>query len=136
MLVLGGLCNSTSGFSFNLWKIEEGSMEFNEIAVMPEDLLFGLVDNEDEDDSNKFRTLKCVGSGKLIYVFNEDCHKKYPACICEISSGEEVKCSWRSVPHLPSPVNKFHKVVSFCSTISISDVFNSEEAQIGSSIRA
>ncbi|XP_010466904.1 PREDICTED: F-box/kelch-repeat protein At3g24760-like [Camelina sativa] len=131
MLVLGGMC----GFSFNLWRIEEGSMEFSEIAVMPEDLLFGLVDNEDEEeeDSNKFRSLKCVGSGNLVYVFNDDCHKKFPACVCEI--GENGKCSWRRVPRLPSPVNKFHKVASFCSTVSISDVFHPEEAQIGGLIR-
>lgn len=105
-------------------------MEFSEIAIMPEALLFGLVDNEDDDDGNKFRTLKCVGSGNLIYVFNEDGHKKYPACVCEIGV-ENGKCRWRSVPHLPSPVNKFHKLVSFCSTVSISDVFHSEQTQIG-----
>ncbi|CAA7045798.1 unnamed protein product [Microthlaspi erraticum] len=132
MLVLGGMCNSTSGFSFNLWRIEEGSMEFSEIAIMPGDLLCGLVDdNEDEED--KFRSLKCVGSGNVIYVFNEDCHKKYPACICEIDDGgEKGKCRWRRVPHLPSPVNKFHKLVSFCSTVSVNDVFHSDETQIGS----
>ncbi|KAJ0234646.1 F-box/kelch-repeat protein [Hirschfeldia incana] len=130
-LVLGGMCNSDRGFSFNLWRVEEGSMEFSEIAIMPEALLFGLlVDNEDEDDGNRFRTLKCVGSGNLIYVFNEDGHKKYPACVCEIGV-ENGKCRWRSVPHLPSPVNKFHKLVSFCSTVSITDVFRSEESQIG-----
>ncbi|KAF8113205.1 hypothetical protein N665_0054s0023 [Sinapis alba] len=128
-LVLGGMCNSDRGFSFNLWRIEEGSMEFSEIAIMPEALLFGLVDNEDEEDGNKFRTLKCVGSGNLIYVFNEDGHKKYPACVCEIGL-ENRKCTWRSVPHLPSPVNKFHKLVSFCSTLSITDVFHSEQTSI------
>ncbi|ESQ37132.1 hypothetical protein EUTSA_v10002571mg [Eutrema salsugineum] len=127
MLVLGGMCNS----SFNLWRIEEGSMEFSEIAIMPEELLSGLVDNEDEEDRDKFRTLKCVGSGNLIYVFNEDCHKKYPACICEIGV-EKGKCRWRKVPHLPSPVNKFHKLVSFCSAVSITDVFHSDETRIGS----
>jgi len=129
MLVLGGMC----GFSFNLWSIEEGSMEFSEIAVMPEDLLFGLVDSDDEDD--KFRSLKCAGSGNLVYVFNDDCHKKFPACVCEIGGGENGICSWRRVPCLPSPVNKFHKVVSFCSTVSITDVFHPEEARIGGSIR-
>lgn len=97
MLVLGGMC----GFSFNLWSIEEGSMEFSEIAVMPEDLLFGLVDSDDEDD--KFRSLKCAGSGNLVYVFNDDCHKKFPACVCEIGGGENGICSWRRVPCLPSP---------------------------------
>lgn len=140
MLVLGGMC----GFSFNLWRIEEGSMEFSEIAVMPEYLLFGLVDDndddEEDDDSYKFRSLKCVGSGNLIYVFNEDCHKKFPACVCEMivddDDKEKGKCRWRRLPHLPSPVNKFHKVVSFCSTVTVSDVFHSDEAQIGGSIGA
>ncbi|CAH8390116.1 unnamed protein product [Eruca vesicaria subsp. sativa] len=125
-LVLGGMCNSDRGFSFNLWRIEEGSMEFSEIAIMPEGLLCGLVDNEDEEDGgNKYRTLKCVGSGNLVYVFNEDGHKKYPACLCEIGV-ENGKCRWRIVPHLPSPVNKFHKLVTFCSTVSITDVFHSQ----------
>ncbi|XP_010527224.1 PREDICTED: F-box/kelch-repeat protein At3g24760 [Tarenaya hassleriana] len=126
MLVLGGMCLSTRGYSFNLWKIDETLMEFSEIAIMPEGLLSGLVDNEDED-STKFASLKCIGSGNLIYVFNEDYHKKYPACICEIINGERGICRWRRVPQLPSPVNKFHKVVSFCSSVSISDVFQPDE---------
>lgn len=108
-------------------------MEFSEIAIMPEALLFGLVggDNEDEDDGNRFRSLKCVGAGCLIYVFNEDGHKKYPACVCEIGLENGGKCRWRSVPPLPSPVNKFHKLVSFCSTVSITDVFHSDATHIG-----
>ncbi|CAN8270552.1 unnamed protein product [Cochlearia groenlandica] len=136
MLVLGGLCGGGShgGFSFILWKIEQGSMEFSEIAVMPGDLLSGLVvgsSSGDDDEEEEFRTLKCVGSGKLVYVFNEDCHKSYPACVCEID-GETRRCRWRKVPHLPFRVNKFHKVVSFCSTVSVSDVFRPEETRIGS----
>ncbi|PQM38752.1 F-box/kelch-repeat protein [Prunus yedoensis var. nudiflora] len=121
-LVLAGICNGPLGSSFNLWKIEEATMEFSEIAIMPHDLLYGLFDGDEED---KFASLKCVGLGNLIYVFNEEYHKKYPACICEISS-EDGKCRWRKVPQLPSPVNKFHKVVSFSSTVSLHSILQSE----------
>ncbi|CAK7349368.1 unnamed protein product [Dovyalis caffra] len=131
MLVLAGVCNGPHphGPSFNLWRIDEESMEFSEIAIMPQDLLYGLVDSEEED---KFASLKCVGMGCLIYVFNEEYHKKYPACVCEISS-DSGKCSWRRVPQLPSPVNKFHKVISYCSTVLPHNVFGGEEEEkIGS----
>ncbi|XP_041002995.1 F-box/kelch-repeat protein At3g24760-like [Juglans microcarpa x Juglans regia] len=115
-LVLAGICNSPLGSSFNLWRIDENTMEFSEIAIMPQDLLYSLFDS-DEDD--KFASLKCVGLGDLVYVFNEENHKRCPACVCEISSDQSGKCKWRRVPPLPSPVNKFHKVISFCSTVSL-----------------
>jgi len=57
-LVLAGTCNSSLGPSFNLWRIDERTMEFSEIAIMPQDLLYSLFDS-DEDD--KFASLKCVG---------------------------------------------------------------------------
>lgn len=99
-------------------------MEFSEIAIMPQELLYGLFDS-DEDD--KFASLKCVGLGNLIYVFNEEYHRKYPACVCEISDDKSGSCSWRRVPQLPSPVNKFHKVISFCSTVSLHNILRIEE---------
>ncbi|CAN0915463.1 F-box/kelch-repeat protein At3g24760 [Linum grandiflorum] len=113
MLLLAGICN---GPCFKLWRINEVSMEFSEIGIMPRDLLYGLVDYDDDD---KFATLKCVGMGNLVYVFNEEYHKRYPACLCEISSidSDSIKCSWKRLPQLPCPVNEFHRVVSFCSTV-------------------
>ncbi|PKI64784.1 hypothetical protein CRG98_014780 [Punica granatum] len=120
-LMLAGMCLGPVGPSFNLWEVDEGTMEFREIAIMPQELLYGLVDSEEADD--KFASLKCVGSGNFIYVFNEEYHKKYPACVCEIG-GENKRCTWRRLPDLPSPVNKFHKVISFCSSVSIRDVLN------------
>ncbi|KAL6214398.1 hypothetical protein ACLB2K_013832 [Fragaria x ananassa] len=122
-LVLAGICNGPNGSSFNLWRIREESMEYSEIAIMPQDLLCSLFEGDEED---KFASLKCVGLGNLVYVFNEEYHKKYPACVCEIS-GETGKCSWRRVPQLPSPVNKFHQVISFCSTVSLSSILQAEE---------
>lgn len=122
-LVLAGICNLPNGSCFNLWKVDEKTMEFSEIAVMPYDLLYSLFDG-DEDD--KFASLKCVGLGDLIYVFNEDYHRVYPACVCEIH-GESGKCSWRRVPQLPSPVNKFHKVISFCSTVSLHSILGQRQ---------
>ncbi|RVW80777.1 F-box/kelch-repeat protein [Vitis vinifera] len=83
-LVLAGLCNSPRGPSVNLWRVDEETMEFSEIAIMPQDLLYKLFDGYGDD---KFASLKCVGLGNLIYVFNEEYHKSYPACVCEINSG-------------------------------------------------
>lgn len=121
-LILAGMCLSPMGPSFNLWEVDEETMEFSEIAIMPQDLLYGLVDSEEADD--KFASLKCVGSGNLIYVFNEEYHKKYPACLCELGGDARQCCAWRRLPNLPSPVNKFHKVISFCSTVSARDVLH------------
>lgn len=109
-----------------LWKVDSSTMEFSEIAVMPQELLYCLFDREEDD---RFASLKCVGQGNLIYVFNEEHHKCYPACVCEIRSSLDGanRCSWRKVPPLPLPVNSFHKVISFCSTISLSDILQSGE---------
>ncbi|KAL4352513.1 hypothetical protein GQ457_06G028390 [Hibiscus cannabinus] len=119
MLVLAGMCNAPRGPSFNLWKIDETTLEFSEISIMPQNLLYSLADSEEDE---KFASLKCVGMGNFIYIFNEEYHQKYPSCLCEIS-GENGKCNWRRMPQLPSPVNKFHKVISFCSTISLAHIF-------------
>ena len=98
-------------------------MGFSQIAVMPHDLLCSLFDG-DEDD--KFASLKCVGLGDLIYVFNEDYHRMYPACVCEID-GESGRCVWRRVPQLPSLMSRFHKVVSFCSTVSLYSILGERQ---------
>ncbi|KAJ8626956.1 hypothetical protein MRB53_020263 [Persea americana] len=117
-LVLAGLCNTAKGASFVLWRVEEGAMELGEVVgVMPEELLHCLFES-DEDD--KFASLKCVGLGDLVYVFNEEPHRVYPACVCQI--GKDFKCSWRKLPEIPLPVNRFHKVVSFCSNVSLDSV--------------
>ena len=36
------------------------------------------------------------------------------------------ECRWRRVPDLPEPVNRFHKVIGFCSTIPIQRILGSE----------
>ncbi|XP_059626139.1 F-box/kelch-repeat protein At3g24760 [Cornus florida] len=126
-LVLAGLCNAPPGPSFNLWKIDEKTMEFSEIAIMPQELLYCLIDS-DEDD--KFASLKCVGLGNVIYVFNEEHHRNYPACACEISNVSG-KCSWRRVPNLPVHANRFHKLISFCSTVSLDNVLRGEVEELG-----
>ncbi|CAI9288375.1 unnamed protein product [Lactuca saligna] len=123
-LMLAGLCNNPHGPSFNLWRIDELTMEFSEVAIMPPDMLNCLFDS-DEDD--RFASLKCVGVGKYIFVFNEEHRRNYPACVCEISSDSK-QCSWRRIPDLPEPVNRFHKVISFCSTISLRWILDGEVA--------
>ena len=122
-LVLAGISHTHLGSSFNLWKVDGKTMDFSEIAVMPQDLLYSLFDSDDDD---KFASLKCVGLGDLIYVFNEEYHRIYPACVCEMDS-ETGKCSWRRLPQLPLPVNKFHKVISFCSSVSLHTILGERE---------
>lgn len=121
-LMLAGLCNNPRGPSFNLWRIDELRMEFSEVAIMPQDLLNCLFDS-DEDD--KFASLKCVGFGNFIFVFNEEHRRNYPACVCEIRS-DSGESTWKKVPNLPEPVNRFHKVVGFCSTISLHRVLHGQ----------
>ncbi|KAI3449873.1 hypothetical protein Pfo_006538 [Paulownia fortunei] len=103
-LVLAGLCSVNDELEFNLWRIDERTLEFSEIGIMPPDLLSSFLDSEGDQ---KFGSLKCVGSGNLVYVFNEERRWNRPACVCEISNSG--KCSWRRVPSLPEPVNKFDK---------------------------
>lgn len=117
-LVLGGLCNSPNGQNFVLWKVDEKTMEFSELAIMPNELMYCLFDS-DEDD--KFASLKCVGLGNLVYVYNEEHHKNYPACVCEFSN-DFGKCSWRKLPNLPPHASKFHRVISFCSNVSLDNI--------------
>ncbi|ERN15748.1 hypothetical protein AMTRI_Chr07g77090 [Amborella trichopoda] len=116
-LVLAGLCNDSSGPLFRLWSVDEQTMEFGEIGEMPRGLLYSLFDSEEDD---KFASLKCVGLGNLIYVFNEEHSKMYPSCVCEI--GSKFECNWRRVPDLPAHVNRFHKVISFCSTVALESI--------------
>ncbi|KAG6472853.1 F-box/kelch-repeat protein At3g24760-like isoform X1 [Zingiber officinale] len=134
-LFLAGLCNTPEGPPcFSLWAVDHRTMDYAEIGAMPSDLLSCLFDTDDDD--NKFASLKCVGLDGLVYVFNEDHHKAYPACVCEItetssaaaanlpatSSPQNLRCTWRKVPPLPSPVNRFHKVIAFCSPVPLNSV--------------
>lgn len=115
-LVLAGVCNvQPRGPAFVLWRVDEKSLEFSEVAVMPQTLLYGLFEN---DEDEKFASLKCVGLGNLIYVFNEEYHRNYPACVCEFDIKTKA-FSWMRVPQLPFHVNRFHKVVSFCSPVPL-----------------
>ncbi|KAL6968055.1 hypothetical protein U1Q18_045670 [Sarracenia purpurea var. burkii] len=126
-LVLAGLCNGPGEPSLKLWNIAEKTMEFSEIAIMPQELLYSLFDSDGDD---KFASLKCVGLGNLVYVFNEEQHRNYPACVCEISNASG-KCNWRRVPDLPVPANRFHKVISFCSTVSLDNILRGEDGELG-----
>lgn len=82
--MLAGLCNDHNGMSFNMWSIDENTMEFIELAIMPDELLACLFDGEYDYG---FASLKCVGLDNLVYVFNEEHHMNYPACVFEISNG-------------------------------------------------
>lgn len=121
-LMLAGLCNDVRGHSFKLWRVDELTMEFSVVAIMPSDLLNCLFDSDGDD---QFASLKCVGYGNFIFVFNEEHRRNYPACVCEIRP-ESGECRWRRVPDLPEPVNRFHKVIGFCSTIPIHRILGSE----------
>lgn len=69
-----GLSNGVAAdASFNLWEIcdGDGSAGFVLISVMPGELLEWLVEGSGEDE-NKYASIKSVGSGDLVYVFNEE----------------------------------------------------------------
>lgn len=122
-LVLGGLRFAShggpGGVSFELWSIDEETLELREMVVMPEDLLYELFERSEGED--KFATLKCVGGGNLIFVFNEEYYRHFPACVYDVG-----RSRWRRVPLLPFPLNQFHKLISFCSTVSLSNVLGIE----------
>ncbi|XP_073011381.1 F-box/kelch-repeat protein At3g24760 [Typha latifolia] len=121
-LVLAGLCNAADGLPcFSIWSVDHATLTYTEIGVMPKELLGCLF--ESEDDDNRFASLKCVGLDGLVYIFNEDHHKAYPACVCEVvDDGWGVSCTWRKVPSMPVPVSRFHKVVAFCSPVPLNSV--------------
>ncbi|XP_076906291.1 F-box/kelch-repeat protein At3g24760-like [Bidens hawaiensis] len=123
-LMLAGICNGVCGPSFNIWRIDDTTLEFSEVAIMPSELLNWLFDS-DEDD--RFASLKCVGFGDFVFVFNEEHRRNYPACSCEVKLDSGV-CRWRRVPELPEPVNRFHKVIGFCSTVSFNRKVDAESA--------
>ncbi|KAL5996577.1 hypothetical protein ACLOJK_007496 [Asimina triloba] len=121
-LVLAAVCNSGQVPSLDLWSVDERTMELRrKVSTMPRELLWELFDSDEEE---KLASLKCVGVGDLVYVFNEEPHKKYPTCVCEMDGQDSsmLRCRWRKVPSLPGPVNRFHKVISFCSPVWIGSV--------------
>ncbi|CAA6655392.1 unnamed protein product [Spirodela intermedia] len=122
-LVLAGLRISAGGApSFELWRVEADGGGCSEMGAMPEKMLLGIFDGDEEE---RFASLRCVGADGLLYVFNEAHHRAYPACVCEISGGGAGRCAWREVPPLPAQVNRFHKVITFCSAVPLDSVLNS-----------
>ncbi|KAK4407321.1 F-box/kelch-repeat protein [Sesamum angolense] len=117
LLVLAGLCSINGDLEFNLWRIDEKTLEFSEIAIMPPDLLSMFIDS---NENLKFTSLKCTGSRNFIYVFKEERPWDCPVCVCEMSKSG--KCSWRRVPSLPEPRHEFEEVISFCSNVSFLDI--------------
>ncbi|KAK6141563.1 hypothetical protein DH2020_024695 [Rehmannia glutinosa] len=105
-LILAGLCYVKDELEFNIWKVDERTLEFSEIGIMPPDLLSRLLDGEWDQ---KFGSVRCVGSGNIVYVFNEERRSNRSACFCEIS--DSGKCRWKRVPDLPEPVNELDKVM-------------------------
>lgn len=108
-LVLAGLCRNRP--CFKLWSVDFTTLECTELGRMPEDL-YTLFDEEDDE---KDPLISCVGGGDFIYIYSDSWHKDYLACLCELSGG---KVTWRKMPHLPAPVNRFDKVVCFSSSIT------------------
>lgn len=122
-LVLAGLRSSAGGApSFGLWRVEEDGGGCSEMGAMPEEMLLGMFDGDEEE---RFASLRCVGVDGLLYVFNEAHHRAYPACVCEISGGAAGRCTWREVPPLPSQANRFHRVITFCSAVPLDSILTS-----------
>lgn len=108
-LVLAGLYRDHP--YFKLWSVNFETLQCTELGHMPDEL-FALFDEEDDE---KDPLISCVGSGDFIYVYSDSWHKDYLACLCDLSGG---KVSWRKLPQLPAPVNRFDKVVCFSSSIT------------------
>lgn len=109
-LVLAGLCRARNRPCFKLWTVDLCTLKCTELCQMPDDL-FALFD---EDDDEKDPLLSCVGDGDFIYLYSDSWHKDYLACLCDLSGG---RITWRKMPALPAPVNRFDKVVCFSSSI-------------------
>ncbi|OAY67428.1 F-box/kelch-repeat protein [Ananas comosus] len=135
-LVLAGLRSGPDygPAQFAIWAVDDAAMECEELGAMPAELLAWLFDGEgaaaaaadDDDDDDRFASLKCAGVDGVVYVFNEDRHRGFPACVCEISEDDDapggLRCAWRKVPPLPAPVDPFHKVIAFCSPVAVHPV--------------
>lgn len=94
---------------FKLWSVNLATLQCTELGYMPDEL-FALFDEEDDEKDPLFT---CIGGGDFIYIYNDSWHKDYLACLCDLSGG---KVTWRKLPQLPSPVNRFDKVVCFSSS--------------------
>ncbi|XP_020115124.1 F-box/kelch-repeat protein At3g24760-like [Ananas comosus] len=133
-LVLAGLRSGPDygPAQFAVWAVDDAAMECEEVGAMPAELLAWLFDGEGaaaaaaDDDDDRFASLKCAGVDGVVYVFNEDRHRGFPACVCEISEDDDapggLRCAWRKVPPLPAPVDPFHKVIAFCSPVPVHPV--------------
>ncbi|XP_039129081.1 F-box/kelch-repeat protein At3g24760-like [Dioscorea cayenensis subsp. rotundata] len=119
-LLLAALAtNPDASPSLFIWSVDSTSLAFDRIGAMPPEMLSQLFDGGADDDS-RFASLKCVGLDGLVYVFNEDHSKAYPAAYCQVDGST---CTWRLVPSLPFPVNRFHKVIAFCSPVPLASLF-------------
>ncbi|MCO5579281.1 hypothetical protein L7F22_033135 [Adiantum nelumboides] len=101
------VCRGQMRECLRMFEVDVVTMECKEVSQMPHEL-FSLF--EDTDDQ-KGASLKCVGSGTLVYVYSEQYYKGYPVCMCDLSEGSFV---WKQLPSLPSPP-RFDRVVC-CST--------------------
>lgn len=102
------ICRGQKGECLKLFEVDVVTMECKEVSEMPHELFLIF---EDADDQ-KGASLKCVGSGNLVYVYSEQCYRGYPVCMCDLSKGSY---EWRKLPCIPSPP-RFDRVVC-CSTV-------------------
>nr|CAD1820942.1 unnamed protein product [Ananas comosus var. bracteatus] len=142
-LVLAGLRSGPDygPAQFAVWAVDDAAMECEEVGAMPAELLAWLFDGEGaaaaaaDDDDDRFASLKCAGVDGVVYVFNEDRHRGFPACVCEISEDDDapggLRCAWRKVPPLPAPVDPFHKVIAFCSPVPVHPVLAPRDLSYG-----
>ncbi|KAJ3693122.1 hypothetical protein LUZ60_012217 [Juncus effusus] len=125
-LLLAGLCKAEQADnlnpSFTIWSVDPDSptSQPKKLAVMPHQLLTNLFGSD--EDENRFASLKCVGTDRLVYVFNVDHHKGYPTCVCKLDLVHTDRCSWSMLPSISGKVNRFHKTVAFCSTVPFENV--------------
>eukprot|EP00250_Pteridium_aquilinum_P000808 c10978_g1_i1 orf=100-1224(+) len=112
-------CRCQKGECLKLFKVNDGTMGCIEVSMMPQEC-FKLFENEDEQ---KGSSMKCVGSGGLLYVYSEQYYKGYPVCMCDLT---EESYTWKQLPSLPSPP-RFDRVVCCSASISPRDCLENSD---------
>ncbi|KAJ7294883.1 hypothetical protein O6H91_Y226300 [Diphasiastrum complanatum] len=102
---LGMLC-------LKVWKIDQLTLEYKELGLMPNSLLFGF----DSEEGGKDASFRCVGSGEYIYIFGLGRREEHVIVLCNITSGRVV---WHELPCLSTNGHRFDNVVGFCSSLDL-----------------
>ncbi|XP_051118882.1 F-box/kelch-repeat protein At3g24760 [Andrographis paniculata] len=120
-LILAGLCCLNGAMEFNLWRIDEESLEYREIAAMPEESVSELLIRKDSIWGEE--RLRFAGGRNVVYAM-----ETVRGEICEIRWRPGKWCRWRKIPRFPVDEGIFRGVSRFyCSGVSLKDFLTSKE---------